>query len=182
MVGSAMPSQTFQAHCSCGRVVLEGIGAPIASCACYCDDCQAAGKQIDAMPGGHSGLLADGGTVSVLFRKDRLNRARGSELLVEHQLHPSSHAKRLIASCCNSNMATTFDNWFPMTALRTHSVNAGTVRPQMCIQTKYAPDASRILHDAPRSTGVPGGLVLKMLGAVAALALKRVPLADGRMS
>jgi hypothetical protein len=29
---------------------------------------------------------------------------------------------------------------------------------------------------------VPGRLVLKLLGAVAALALKRVPLADGRMS
>jgi len=177
-----MSSQTFQAHCSCGRVVLEGIGAPLATLSCYCDDCQAAGKHIEAMPGGHSGVLADGGTISVLFRKDRMSPARGSELLVEHRLHPSSRAKRLIASCCNSNMATTFDNWLPMAALRTHSVNAGTVRPEMCIHTRYAPDASKILHDAPRSAGVPGRLVLKLLGAVAALALKRVPLADGRMS
>jgi hypothetical protein len=177
-----MPNQIFLAHCSCGRVELEGTGEPMATLACYCDDCQAAGKVIDALPGGHSGLDADGGTVSVLFRKDRVRRGRGSELLVEHKLRPSSHAARLLASCCNSNLATVFDNWVPMAALRTFSVNLDSVRPQMCINTRFAPDPSKLVHEVPRSARVPAGFLLKVLLASAQLAIQRIPGADGRLT
>jgi hypothetical protein len=177
-----MPSQDFHAHCACGRVELEGSGAPMATLACYCDDCQAAGKQIDALPAGHSGLDADGGTVSVLFRKDRVRCVRGSELLIDHKLRPHSHATRVIASCCNSSMSTRFDNWFPMAALRTFSVNMESVKPEACIMTKYAPDTSQIMHAVPRSTRLPLGFVLKLLAALAQLGLQRLPMGDGRLT
>ena len=36
----------FQAHCACGRVEFEAKGDPLAAVACYCDDCQAAARQI----------------------------------------------------------------------------------------------------------------------------------------
>jgi hypothetical protein len=177
------PSQVFHAHCACGRVEFEGTGAPLAMLACYCDDCQAAAKQIDAMPpSAHSGMLADGGTISMCFRKDLVRCTRGSELLIEHKLRPRSHTKRSIASCCNSNMSTGFDNWFPMAALRTFSVNVESVKPQCCINTRFAPDVSKIMHDVPRSARVPPGFLLKLLAATATLALLRLPLGDGRVS
>jgi hypothetical protein len=178
-----MPNQVFQAHCACGEVEFEGTGVPMATLACYCDDCQAAGKLIDAMqPAGHSGLAADGGTISVLFQKDRVRCTRGSELLIDHRLRARSPAKRLIASCCNSNMSTAFDNWFPMAALRTFSVNVASVRPEACINTRFAPDASKIIYDVPRSARVPGRFLLKLLAATASLALQSLPLGDGRVS
>jgi hypothetical protein len=177
-----MPSQVFHAYCACGRVEFEGIGPALATLACYCDDCQAAGKLIDALPAGHGGLDADGGTVSVLFRKDRVRCVRGSELLVDHKLRPHSHATRAIASCCNSNVSTRFDNWFPMTALRTFSVNLESVKPEACIMTKYAPDASQIMHAVPRSERLPVGFVLQLMAAVAQLGLQRLPLGDGRLT
>jgi hypothetical protein len=175
--------QTFHAHCSCGRVEFEGTGEPLATLACYCDDCQSAAKQIDALsPAGHSGLRADGGSVSVCFRKDRVHCVRGSELLVPHKLRPRSPTTRLLASCCNSNMSTQFDNWFPMAALRTHSVNVDSVRPEICINTRFAPDPHKISYDVPRSARVPGGFLLKLLAATAQLALQRLPLGDGRVT
>jgi hypothetical protein len=185
------PNQVFHAHCACGRVELEGTGVPMATLACYCDDCQAAAKQIDALPPGqnnqsgqtgHSGVRPDGGTVSVFFRKDRVRCVRGSELLVDHKLEPSSHTTRAVASCCNSNMSTRFDNWWPIVALRTYSVNVDTVHPQLCMSTKFAPDASQIPFEVPKHAGVAPGFAMKLMAASVQLTFKRLPLADQRLS
>jgi hypothetical protein len=143
--------------------------------ACYCDDCQTAGRQIDQMPNGRSGLQPDGGTPSVMFRKDRVQCTRGKEHLIDHKLKPSSHTTRVIASCCNSNMSTRFDNWYPMVALRTHSQNVDAVQPQICICTKFAPDADKIAIQAPRHSGVAPSFVLKLLAASVQLGFQRIP-------
>jgi hypothetical protein len=171
---------TFQAHCACGRVVFEAKGKPLAVVACYCDDCQAAGKQIDALPGGHGGLGADGGTVSVLFRKDEVHCVRGAELLKEHKLRTGSPARRELATCCNSNMTTRFENWLPFTALRTHSVNVESVKPQLCINTRFAPDAAKLSHAVPSYAKIPPRLGLKVASAAVSLALLKVQ-GDGRL-
>jgi hypothetical protein len=172
----------FIAQCACGKTELAGDGAPLSRIACYCDDCQAAGKSIDAMtPGGHSGLGADGGTVSALFRKDRVRCLRGEEGLVAHKLRPESKTCRMLASCCNSNMLTRFERAFPpMVALRTYSELA-PLRPELCIGTKFAPDPSKLAHDVPRHPGVAPSLVLKLLAASVQLALRRIPLDEGRL-
>jgi hypothetical protein len=167
-------SEVFRAQCACGRTELEGRGAPMMTLVCYCDDCQEAGRQIDAQPGGHSGMRADGGTLSTMFRKDRVHVARGREFLVEHKLRPTSHATRVIASCCNSNMLTRFDNWYPMVAVRTFASDAQSLRPERCIQTKFAPDASKIAFTTPRHPGVAPSLVMKLLVATAQLGFQRV--------
>jgi hypothetical protein len=164
-------AQVFHAYCACGGVELEGRGAPMVSLACYCDDCQAAGKLIEALPNGRSGMRADAGTVSVLFRKDRVRCVRGSELLVEHRLRPSSPGARLVAACCNCSMSARFDNWFPHVPLRTFSRNVELMKPEICIFTRYAPDATRILHDVPRHAGISPGFALKLAAATAYLAL-----------
>ena len=172
-----MAQAPFQAQCACGSVVFEARGAKLATIACYCDDCQAVSAQIMAMPSGKSGIGPDAGTVSTLFRKDMVRCVKGSEKLTEHKLRPGSPATRLIASCCNSNMVTKFDNWLPMNALRTYASTASIV-PTMCINTKWAPDAAKITHSAPRHPKIPPSLGLKVVGAAVMLAL---PLGDGRL-
>lgn len=171
----------FHAVCACGQVEFEGLGRPIMTVACYCDDCQAAGKQIDAMPHGHGGVHADGGTVSVLFRKDKARCVRGSELLTDHRLKPGSPTARIVATCCNSNVATRFDNWWPMMPLRTYSSNAAPLTPELCIMTKFAPDASAIEHTAPRYAAVPPSFILKILTNIAQLGFGRLGLDGSRV-
>lgn len=172
-----MAQATFEAQCACGSVVFQAKGTPMETIACYCDDCQAVSAQIMALPSGKSGIGADGGTVSTLFRKDLVRCIKGSEKLVEHKLRPDSHATRLIASCCNSNMVTTFQNWLPMSALRTYA-STQSIAPTMCINTKWAPDAAKIAHGAPRHPKIPPRLGLKVVAAAVMLAL---PLGDGRL-
>jgi hypothetical protein len=150
--------------------VLEAKGEPIGTVACYCDDCQAAAAQIADLPGSRSGLGPDGGTVSTLFRKDLVRCTSGEALLVKHKLRPDSPATRMLASCCNSNMTTQFENWLPMIALRTHSGNVESVNPELCINTKFAPDKAKIVHAAPQYPTIPPRLGLKVAAAAAYLA------------
>lgn len=164
-------SETFVAHCACGRVKFEAVGERMIRIACYCDDCQAVAKQIDALSNGHSGIGPDGGTVSTLYRKDRIRCVQGQELLKPHKLTAKSHATRMLASCCNSNMTTEFDNWLPLSALRTHSQNVDTVIPDVCIHVRYASDAAAIIHAAPRHTRLAPAVALKAIEAKAQLLL-----------
>jgi hypothetical protein len=161
----------FHAHCACGKVTFEAKRDPLARIACYCDDCQAAGKSIDARPSGHSGMRADGGTVSTLYRKDLVRCTNGSDHLLDYKLRPTSPASRVIATCCNSNMLTKFDNWLPMVALRTHSQNVESVVPAMCINTRWAPDLNKIAHSAPRYAKIPPRLGIKVAASALYLAL-----------
>lgn len=163
---------SFQGACACGRVAFEAPDGVIATIACYCDDCQAVAKHVDALPHGRSGIGADAGTVNTLVRKDRVRCVRGEELLIQHKLRPDSPATRLIASCCNSNMATTFDNWLPLRALRTHALDT-TITPEFCIHTRFAPDPSKIIHTAPRHAKIPTGLAMRIAKAAFAVALRR---------
>jgi hypothetical protein len=97
---------------------------------------------------------------------------RGAELLRPLKLRLDSPATRMVASCCNSNMATVFDNWLPMTALRTHTKDA-RVTPEVCIHVRFAPDPSKIIHAAPRASRIPPRLGLATLQAKAQLLLGR---------
>jgi hypothetical protein len=98
---------------------------------------------------------------------------RGGERLVDHKLRPESKTTRRIASCCNSNMLTRFENWLPFVALRTHSVNVGSLQPEVCLHTRFAPDLARIAHAAPKHAGIPPSLVMKLLGASVQLGFQR---------
>ena len=59
--------------CACGRVRFEAVGAPILSAVCYCDDCQAGGRQIEELPSAARVLDADGGTPYLSYRDDRFS-------------------------------------------------------------------------------------------------------------
>src|ERR1700733_13397453 len=105
-----MKGSHLTATCACGNVEIEAVGRPIAAAMCYCDDCQAAGVQIEAMPGAARFRADDGGTAFVVFRKDRVRRTRGEALLRKLKLRAGSPTNRQLATCCNSVMLLDFDD------------------------------------------------------------------------
>ena len=103
------PAEMHLLRCKCGAVECVGQGAPIGTAVCYCDDCQAAGRELETLPGAPPVLDADGGTALALFRTGRFAATRGGEKLVPHKLKPDSITSRMVASCCNSAMYLSFD-------------------------------------------------------------------------
>ena len=72
--------------CSCGKVECALTGKPIATAACYCDDCQRGSGQLQTLPGSTPVMAADGGTAYVLYRKDRFECVKGRALLRDVRL------------------------------------------------------------------------------------------------
>ena len=68
--------QDWVIECRCGNVSVSASGRPIVSSACFCSDCQAAGHDIEQLPGAPKLVGDDGRTPVVLFRKDRVRRQR----------------------------------------------------------------------------------------------------------
>ena len=98
------------AACTCGRVEIEATGAPIMTTICYCDDCQAAARTLEALPGAPPLLERDGGTSCVMYRNDRIRCSKGAELLKPFRLKEKSPTRRQVASCCNTPMYMDFDS------------------------------------------------------------------------
>ena len=92
------------ASCRCGRVRCEGRGAPILSAVCYCDDCQAGGRQIEGLPDAAAVLDGDGGTSVLVYRTDRFRCVEGAALLRPYTLKERAYTERFVASCCNTAM------------------------------------------------------------------------------
>jgi hypothetical protein len=152
------------ARCSCGRVELEATGAPILGAACYCDDCQQAGRQIELRPNAPRVLDPDGGTDYLLYRKDRLKVIRGAELLVDHKLKQESATRRVVATCCNTAMYLDFQkgHWYAVYRARF----TGDVPPlQMRLQTKFRPQGAGEPGDIPSYATYPTKFILKLISA-----------------
>ncbi|MDB4990971.1 MAG: hypothetical protein JWN04_6149 [Myxococcaceae bacterium] len=153
---------SFFAECACGRVAFEALGTPLTTLACYCDDCQGAAEAVEALPGGQSGMLPDGGTIATIFRRDRVRCVRGDALLIEHRLRPSSPTRRVLSSCCNCSLTARFDNWMPHVPLRSFAPTAAVRAPDICTFTKFAPTPASFLHAAPRYATLSPGFALKL--------------------
>jgi hypothetical protein len=162
-----MPStlqQTRTARCACGSVELETTGAPIFGAACYCADCQEAGRQIGQLPDAPRVLGPDGGTDFLLYRKDRVKYIKGAELLFDHRLKEASVTRRVVAKCCNSAMFLDFQkgHWFSVYRARF----AGDAPPlQMRVQTKSRPQTAGDPGDIPSYAGYPPKFMLKLVAA-----------------
>jgi hypothetical protein len=155
-------------RCSCGRVELELIGAPISSVACYCDDCQEGARRIEALPAAPPILDADGGSELVLYRKDRMSCTKGADLLRDHRLEEDSPTRRVVASCCNSAMFLDFQkgHWYSMYRGRLE----GDVPPvQMRVQTKFRPRNTLDPGDGRSFAGFPPRFLFKLLSARVAM-------------
>jgi hypothetical protein len=160
------------ARCACGRVAFEARGAPIAGVSCYCRSCQTAGRQIEQLPSASGVLDADGGTSYLLYRKDRVVCAKGSEHLQEFKLTPDSPTRRMVAICCNSAMVLNFTkgHWLTMYRRRFPS-DAPPV--EMRVMTRDRPQNVQLPDDVPNYTGRSGKFMWKLLGAKVAMVLGR---------
>jgi hypothetical protein len=165
-----MSDRQVIARCNCGQVEIEARGKPIASVICHCDDCQAAGRMLAELPGAPHLLDGAGGTANVLYRKDRVTPIKGWHLLEAHKLTPESKTNRMVAKCCNTPMAITFDDarhWVPLYRNRLE----GAVPPvQWRICTKFAPPGIDVPKDVPGFEMYPFGMMAGLaLSAVAML-------------
>src|SRR5918997_6875702 len=101
---SEPPKNHATARCRCGSVELSAASAPIISTVCYCKSCQEGSRQIAALPNGRPVCDPDGGTAFVLYRKDRVQYPKGSNLLRGYKLRDGSSTSRVVAACCTSAM------------------------------------------------------------------------------
>jgi hypothetical protein len=164
--------QTLIAQCACGQVAFAARGVPIVASACYCNDCQAAGRQIEQIAAAPAVVDADGGTSYLLYRRDRIACTKGNDLLQEFRLRPDSPTRRLVASCCNSAMLLDFTKGHWLTLYRRRFT--GDAPPiDMRVMTRSCPQPAQIPNDVPSYKGFSGKFMRKILGAKIAMLLGR---------
>jgi hypothetical protein len=158
------------ARCTCGKVELEATGAPITSVECYCDDCQAAAGQIEALPNAGRVNEPDGGVGYLAYRKDRVRVLKGAELLRAYKIREKSATNRMVATCCNTPVILTFEDskhWVDVYRARV----VGDVPPlQMRICTKYR-QAGAFDATVPAFSRYPFRFVAKLVAARIAMLL-----------
>jgi hypothetical protein len=163
----------LKASCACGQVELEARGAPIVAVVCYCDDCQAAGRQIEGLPAAPRVLDPDAGTSLVVYRKDRLRCVRGEERLTPHKLKPESATSRYVASCCNSALYLGFDDAKHWVDVFRDRIEGPAPAVQMRLCTRYRPTGTDLPDDAPAYPGFPFALIARFIRAKLAMTFGR---------
>ncbi len=162
-----------KASCTCGRVSLEITGDPITSLVCYCNDCQAGARQIEALTSAPPVQDPDGGTSYIVYRKDRVRAIEGADLLKPLKLKPASATNRVIASCCNAAMYLNFDDGKHWVDIYRERVGASAPPLEMRICTRFAPKDASIPADVPGYKGYPFRLITKLIGAKFAMLFRR---------
>lgn len=162
------PNRTHTASCACGAVEIALTSPAIAALSCGCDDCQAAGAALEALPGAPAFREACGATPAALFPKTALKVIRGRDKLTAHRLHPRSRTRRMVATCCNSFLYITFDRgpfWVDVPLARLTDAPA----PRWRIQTRFLPSPPP--DDLPNHPKYPAALIwrIALAGALAQL-------------
>lgn len=169
---SASQENGLTASCPCGSVELETTGAPIVSSVCYCKSCQEGSRLIEALPNGRPARGPDGGTAYVVYRKDRVQRSKGSRLLRGYKLTDESPTSRVVAACCDSPMYLDFAKGHWLSVYRT-ALRGDLPRVEMRVQTKSAPAGSDLPDDVPRYPGYGLKFMAKLVAAWIAMLLRR---------
>jgi hypothetical protein len=159
--------------CVCGNVEIEVIGDPIACTVCYCDTCQAGSRQIEALENAPPILGPDGGTAYVLYRKDRINYSKGTELLKGLKVDEKLATSRVVATCCNAAMVMRLGDamhWVPIYRTRFQG-DIPALQWRIC--TKFKPANAEIPKDVPSSPMYPPGFMWKLLTSKVSMLLGR---------
>jgi hypothetical protein len=163
--------------CACGKVVLEVSGRPIIATECHCTSCRTAGERLSHLPGALQVRGPNNGTPYVLYRKDRVLFAKGTEWLREFRLTPDSHTRRVVAVCCNTPLFTEFQDghWL---SIYGRLWPEGTM-PAMEIRTQVGdlPQGASLDGSLPSGTRHTLQFYGKLLGAWIAMGFK-VPKID----
>ena len=160
------------ARCACGKVEAEAAGAPITSAVCYCDDCQAGARQIEALPNAGRVREPDGGVGYLVYRKDRVRIRQGAEFLRAYKIRDNSATNRMVATCCNTAVILTFEDSKHWVNLYRSSSIANTPPLQIRICTKYR-GGGAVDTTVPSFQGYPIRLLAKLLAARFAMLLGR---------
>ncbi|KRA99686.1 hypothetical protein ASD83_04045 [Devosia sp. Root685] len=89
-------------NCSCGQFEMVVTGQPFIATECHCNSCREAGGRMAGLPLARPMLEENGGTRFVLYRKDRVEITKGTDLLRGHRLSSSAPTRRVVTTCCNS--------------------------------------------------------------------------------
>lgn len=160
------------AACACGGVRFRAVGAPIVSAACYCDDCQAGGAQVEALPNAPPVRQPDGGTPYLVYRDDRFACIEGEALLTDYRLKPRSPTRRVVASCCNAAVFLKFGPGHWVSVYRDRFEGEPPAL-EMRTQTRFRQAAAPLPADIPNYRGFGPKLLSRLLGARVAMALGR---------
>lgn len=98
-------TESTRLGCACGQVQLKVERAPTVVAECHCASCRAAGARLEARPASPPFRETNGGTRFVLYRKDRVHFVGGAERLGELRLTPAAKTRRVVATCCNTAVA-----------------------------------------------------------------------------
>lgn len=159
-----MTANTLVSSCACGKVRFEAVGEPILAGVCYCDDCQAGARKIEALEDAGAVLDADGGSSTIVYRDDRIKCVSGKDLLVPVKLREKSPTSRFVASCCNSGMYIKYKRGHWVSAYRNRF--AGDL-PEIDLrtQTQFRDSDLPFPDDAPRHRKFPMSLFGKLIRA-----------------
>lgn len=159
------PNPSFVARCRCGVVEVAAWRAPIAVNACYCEDCQAAARQLAALPGATSIATADGGTEFMLFRRDAFACTAGAERLRAVRLTEGSKSRRMVTNCCATPMYLAFDDGRPWVSAFRANFGGGAPPVEARICTKSRRAAEPLDDSAPAYASYPPAMMVRLLGA-----------------
>jgi hypothetical protein len=159
------------AGCRCGAVELEMAGAPITSIVCYCDDCQAGGRLIEALPGATGVLDADAGTPYVLYRRDRVRCSKGADRLRSYKLRATSATNRVVANCCNTGLLVNFDDGKPWVSVYRSRFQGDAPPLQVRIYTRYKPGGHDGSDGVPSYSSFPVRFLVQLVAAKVAMSL-----------
>lgn len=160
-------------QCACGEVEFQAYGKPITRLVCYCNSCQQGSGAIEALPGARALRGPDGGTAVTLFRKDQVRCTKGERLLKRYKNREDSPTNRTVATCCNTGVMVSYDNWWPSVSFYQEAIKGESPDLKMRMYTKFAPHPERIPDDVPRYSGPPPSLIVKTFIATAAIWLSR---------
>jgi len=167
---------TGEAHvlrCECGAVECVGTGQPIGTAVCYCNDCQAAARQIEALSGAPPLMDPDGGTALTLFRKTRFAVTRGEDRLAPHRLRSDSETRRMIATCCNSAMFLAFDGRQHWVSAACNRIVGDRPRIEFRHMIRYRTSTLPFPDSVPIHRGFPLRFVARVMGDWLAMKLGR---------
>ncbi|MCU0904684.1 MAG: hypothetical protein MUE83_12520 [Tabrizicola sp.] len=167
-----MPDQITIA-CLCGRCRITLSGHPILSAECHCESCRRAADAMEALPGAPKERSAAGGVPYVLWRKDRVGRIEGEELMIAYRLTRDAKTRRVVATCCNAPMFLEFSSghWLSLNAARFPADQ----RPAMELRTMTGDrvDPAPLPGDIPNArTHFGAGFMRRLLGAWIAMGFR----------
>lgn len=154
---------THLLRCACGTVECVGRGKPIGTAVCYCDDCLAAARLIEALPDAPPVADPDGGTALTLFHAKRFEVLRGADRLAAHKLRPESATSRMVAQCCNSAMYLAFNKGPYWVSVLRNRLEGELPPIEFRHMTRYRTSSLPFPDTSPRSLGFAPRFVARVL-------------------